>query len=230
MRMEWSRGRLVGWSISMAQVYSQEPFRSVSYTYQGFIYTEGGPVNGDEYMELLEQRRAEAEAAARARRAEQDQLERFRNAPLGVNPQITTQAWVQGPLLEHFVRPGDEDLLDLPDPAPAPNREPHPRVYRSAASLREERDRLQARRAAHIDSDNGSPAHDAFAIVNVSTQSRNRAARASGRRRFAGLDRELKQYAALTRRIQSLDSRIAKAEAREARPAALSARNPNPKD
>jgi hypothetical protein len=165
----------------------------------------------DEYMELLAQRRAEAALAA--------QLERFRSAPLESSPQITPKWWVR-PLLESFVLPSDEDLVELPEPQAAePKPAPRPRAYRSAASLREERDRLQARRDAYIDSDDGSPAHDARAIVNVSTQSKNRAARASGRRRHASNDRQLREYAALTRRIGALDSQIVKAEAREARAA-----------
>jgi len=160
------------------------------------------PLTSDEYMELLEQRRAEWAALPKP------------DMPL------TPKAWVQGPLLERFVRSGDEDLVDLQTPQPAaPKPTPKPRVYRSAASLREERDRLQARRDTYIEPDNGSAEHDARAIVNVSTQSKNRAARASGRRRHARNDRQLREYAALTRRIQSLDSRIAKAEAREARAA-----------
>jgi hypothetical protein len=166
-------------------------------------------VNGDEYMELLEQRRAAWEAASQ-----------------GGNPQITPKSWVR-PLLEQFVEAGDENLVDLPERQPAepkPVQAKRPRVYRSAASLREERDRLQARRAAYIEPDNGSAEHDARAIVNVSTQSKNRAARASGRRRHARNDRQLREYAALTRRIQSLDSRIAKAAAREER-AAVSIHN-----
>jgi hypothetical protein len=152
-------------------------------------------LTGGEYMELLEQRRAAWEA------------ECARSGTL--RPRY-------GALLEWFVQDGDEKLFTPPKAAPVPKRETKPRVYRSAASLREERDQLQARRAAFVEPDNGGPEHDARAIVNVSTQSKNRASRASGRRRHASNDRALREYAALTRRIGALNSQIVKAEAREA--------------
>jgi hypothetical protein len=157
-------------------------------------------MNLDEYMKLLEQRRAEWAAL-----------------PKPEMP-FKPKAWIADPLLERFVRPGDEDLVDLPESQPAePKPAPRSRTYRSAASLREERARLQARLDAYIDSDDGSPAHDALAGVNLSTQSRHPGARAAGRRRFAQMDRDLERVANLYRRISALDSRIATAEAREAR-------------
>jgi len=181
-------------------------------------------MNGNEYMELLEERRAEAEAVRRTLAREQAQYERFMSAPLGVHPQITPKAWVAGPLLESFVETGDEGLVDLPapKPEPEPKRAPRPRTYRSAASLREERDALQARRDAYIEPDDGSVEADPFAIGNISTQALYPRARAAGRRRFARMDRDLERFANLLRRINALDSRIATAEAREARADSLS--------
>ena len=164
-------------------------------------------MTSDEYMQLLKERRAEAEIAAK--------LEWFRSAPIEGSPPFTPKAWVR-PLLESFVLPGDEDLFTPPKAAPAPKREATPRTYRSAASLREERDALLARRDGLVKADDGSVEADPFAIGNISTQALYPRARAAGRRRFARMDRELERFASLTRRIDVLDSRIAKAEAREA--------------
>jgi len=170
-------------------------------------------MTSDEYMQLLKERRAEAEIAAK--------LEWFRSAPLEGSPPFTPKAWVR-PLLESFVQPGDEDLFAPSKAAPAPKRETTPRTYRSASSLREERDRLQTRRDGLVKADDGSVEADPFAIGNISTQALYPRARAAGRRRFARMDRDLEQFAHLLRRIDVLDSRIAKAEAREERADSLS--------
>lgn len=115
------------------------------------------------------------------------------------------------PLLEWFVQAEDEPFVRLPDPEPKPP--PRPRQYRSAASLREERDEVERRMNAVADVD--EPVDRAMA--NLSPHARSRAARNAGRRRFAQLDRDLEQYTALRRRYDALTGRIATAEARESR-------------
>lgn len=102
------------------------------------------------------------------------------------------------PLLAWFIRDGDEHIVELPEPKNRPK--PTPRTYRSAASLRAERDKLVARSEALF---YDGPCDRAAA--NVSTRSR-----------WKRLDRDITKGAALAKRIQNLDYRIADAEAREA--------------
>lgn len=143
------------------------------------------PVTGEQYMEILLQRQA---------------------------------AWITRnggnrmlrPLLEWFIRDGDEEFVQLPETAPAAKRERTPRTYRSAESLRAERDQVQARMNAITGSGPDDPAS-----VNLSPFSRSKAARTAGRRRFAKLDRDLERYTALSQRLAALSSRIINAEARE---------------
>lgn len=174
-------------------------------------------MTGDQYMELLEQRRAAYMAANPPRQIAEAAIERIKREFPHANPQLKPKWQPLEALLEWFIQPGDEDLVELPEKKPAPKRQPKPRVYRSAASLREERDRLVARRVAIIAID----ADGDMASTNLSPLSRSRAARNAGRRRFAQLDRDLERVANLNRRIRSLDFRINTAEAREKR-AALS--------
>lgn len=119
------------------------------------------------------------------------------------------------PLLEWFIRDGDERWVQLPETAPAPKRERKPRVCRSAASLREERDRVQVK----IDAIAGIGSDDDNAIVNLSPYSRSKAAASAGQRRFAQMDRDLVRFADLHKQLANLNSRIATAEAREERQA-----------
>lgn len=154
-------------------------------------------LTGDEYIALL-QRRQDEWVAAQAQR------------PFRVR--FT-------PLLEDFVEPGDEDLVDPTVYAPAPpqpkqtptKRTPKPRKYRSAESLRAERDRVQARRDAIAARD----CRD-VAIVNLGPSSRNSRFARAGRRRFEQMDRDLQRYTQLTAKLADLGGRIARAEAREA--------------
>lgn len=144
-------------------------------------------MTGDEYMDVLLERQAEYELDHPA-----------------VRP------WLR-PLLEWFVRPGDEKLVDLPAPvvsAPAAKPPTRPRTYRTVESLRAERDRLQARADALVGS----------AGVPDRAASHGEAMGRSGtRRQSASDDRKLAQYVEVAKRINTLDYRIARAEAREAR-------------
>jgi hypothetical protein len=115
------------------------------------------------------------------------------------------------PLLEWFIQAGDEDFVIVPDEKPAPKRERRPRTYRSAASLIEERDEVQARMDAITGAGSDDPAS-----VNLSPNARSRAARTAGRQRFEQLDRDLERYTALANRLERLGYRIKAAQAREA--------------
>jgi hypothetical protein len=103
------------------------------------------------------------------------------------------------PLLEWFIQAGDEDLVELPAPSPRP--QPQPRRYRSAESLRAERDRLIARRDEITTGGHQDPA-----MCNL-----------GGRRRWDQLDRDIEKVARLTKRVDTLGWRIAAAESREQR-------------
>lgn len=118
------------------------------------------------------------------------------------------------PPLEWFIRTEDEAFVILPERAPAAKRERTPCVYRSAASLREERDDVQRR----IDAFDDGTVPDR-AAANLSPNARSRAAARAGRRRFGRMDRDLVRFTALVRRRDALNHRIALAEAREERAA-----------
>lgn len=114
-------------------------------------------------------------------------------------------------LLEWFIQPGEEHLVLLPEPAPAERPAREPRTYRSAESLRQERERV----AAEMTRVAGIGDLPDRAAANLSPHSRSRAARNAGRRRFAVMDRALETYARLNRRLAVLNGQIARAEARE---------------
>lgn len=130
------------------------------------------------------------------------------------------QAWMRAhpevrlpALYAWFILPGEEALVRLPEHVPAEKPARTPRVYRSAASLHEERGKLLARMIQVAGTDD-TPDR---AAANLSPNARSRAARTAGRRRFAKMDRDLATFAALRRRVAVLDGQIARAEAREAR-------------
>ncbi|MEV8610266.1 hypothetical protein AB0383_20465 [Amycolatopsis sp. NPDC051373] len=147
------------------------------------------PISGDEYMQVLLQRQAAWLA---------------RNGGALKFP----------PLLEWFVQDGDEQWVQLTETEPAPKKERKPRVYRSAASLREERDNV----AAKLDALTAEDTTDG-AVVNLSPNSRSKSAARAGRRRFAKMDRDLQRYTTLRNKLALLNSRVATAEAREKRAA-----------
>jgi hypothetical protein len=98
----------------------------------------------------------------------------------------------------------------LPEATPTPKRATTPRTYRPAASLREERAQVQGK----IDAFAGlGPADRAEA--NLSPSSRSKAAASAGRRRIAKMDNDLSKFVALRKRRDTLDGRIASADARE---------------
>ena len=142
-------------------------------------------MTGDQYMEVLVER--------------QRTWERKHTTP-DMRPRYPA-------LLEWFILPGEELLVRLPEPAPTTR----PPRYRSAESLRQERDQLVQRMAA-IAGTGDTPDR---AAANLSPHSRSRAARTAGRRRFDQMDRALETYARLSRRLTAMNGRIARAEARE---------------
>lgn len=148
------------------------------------------PISGEDYITLLLARQAAWIA---------------RNHPNG-----TTRP----PLLEWFIQDGDDAFVILPERKPAVKRERTPRVYRSAASLREERDEVQRR----IDTFDDGTVPDR-AAANLSPYARSKAAARAGRRRFERMDRDLIRFTALCKRLAALNSRIILAEAREVKAA-----------
>lgn len=143
-----------------------------------------------------------------------DLLVERQNAHMAEHP--PTLPWLV-PLLEWFIQPGDEDLVDMDAieasnarSSDSPKPERTPRVYRTSESLREERDRLIAQRAPLAEPI--SPDRAASGGVALGAK---RTARLQTRE-----DSRLRRYVALTRRIETLDHRIRSADARERRAAA----------
>lgn len=129
-------------------------------------------MTGDEYMDELLARQA---------------------AWMGAHPHVKGM-----PLLEWFVRDGDENLVDLPAAAPSPTR--MPRTYATAKSLRDRRDELQTTLDAMTFHD-GPPDR---AAANITTPGR-----------WKSLDSQIAKGAKLAARIDKLNHRIAAAEQRE---------------
>lgn len=142
-------------------------------------------MTGDEYMALLVER----------------QEDHMREHP-------PARPWLK-PLLDWFIRPGDEDVFTPPAVEPQPKRVTTPRTYRSAASLRDERDRLTAQAAPLV-----TPLLNDRAAAGGQALGQKGTARIQKRE-----DARLQRYVALDRRIRALDARIASAEARERRAA-----------
>jgi len=148
-------------------------------------------LTGDEYMALLQQRLDEYVEA------QQKRIEAS-----GITPRLSPFP----PLLTWFVRPGDEDLVELP-PDPAPKvREP--RQYRPASYWRERVAAIEAQMAA----------------VAARASVGDRAAAggcALGPKRTAAFqkraDLALTRYSALEKRLSVARGRLCSAEAREAR-------------
>lgn len=118
------------------------------------------------------------------------------------------------PLLEWFVRDGDEHLVDMDairaandattdQPRPAAK----PRRYRTAAELRDKRDRLAARRDALAD----------IALPDRAAATGQGIGRKRAIRYAARMDSRLRRYVELDVKVRALEDKIRRAEAREAR-------------
>lgn len=159
--------------------------------------TLAGPISGEDYMLVL----AARQAAYMAARPESGPLLRF------------------PPLLEWFIRDGDEQYVALPESAPVPKRPPTPRAprkYRSADSIRAKLETV----TRQLDAIGANDSID-NAVVNIGPSSRNRAVARAGRARFARMDRDLERYTQLAQRRNRLAGHLASAEARESRDASL---------
>ena len=139
-------------------------------------------MNGDDYMELLLERR--------------EQYYAQHGQPTPGFPALP----------EWFIRPGDENLVELPAPPAPPKPQRRPRTYRTAQSLTEQRDRLIAARD-HILAITGVPDR---AAAGGEALGRKRTARQAVRS-----DNALRRYVDLDDRIRKLNNRIALANARE---------------
>lgn len=170
----------------------------------------------DEYVDLLDRRSKEHQA----------ELQEQRKAE-GLPP---VYDWAR-PMLARMIRDGDEYLVDMDaltarthlmeHPPTAPKQSAKPRVYRSAASLIEERDKLQARldrvcRWRLHDTDDMA----AYGGIGIRQTPRQR------RQADASHDRALEQAVTLTKRVSKLDGRISSAQQREANTAAAAQGSP----
>lgn len=152
-------------------------------TSQTQAVTRPRELTGDQYMELLLQRQAAFMAQCTPRPGAKVLL---------------------APTLESFVRPGDEDLVELP--APEPHRTPVPRRYRPASYWRE---RIAALDAQMNDTAAAVDLGDRAAAGGVGI-GRSRATR-HGRRADAALSR----YTALATRRDHAERMLRAATARE---------------
>ncbi len=144
-------------------------------------------MTGDEYMDLLVERREEYYAK--------------HGQPRPGFPAM----------LDWFVQPGDEDLVDLPPQAPQPKREAKPRTYRPASHWREQLARIEAR----MDALDPGPRHgttDPAAHGGIGIRQTARQNRQWGQR----IDRTAAEWVRLDTRRREVTAKLARAEAREA--------------
>lgn len=135
-------------------------------------------LTGDEYIELLLQRQKEY---------------------LDARPPMKFP-----PLLEWFIRDGDEDLVDLPEPEP--KRKPKPRTYRPASYWRDRIASLERRMAAEANkADFGDRAASGGQALGPKRT----------RKFLERADKALQRYCELARRKAHAESMLRKAELRE---------------
>lgn len=119
------------------------------------------------------------------------------------------------PLLEWFIEPGDEDLVDMaaidrPAPSPRPARSKRPRQYRPASHWQAELERIEQRMAAI----NGIQRHattDPAAYGGLGIHQTARQARRYG----AQIDRAAAEYVRLEKRKTHAARMLRAAQARE---------------
>jgi len=114
------------------------------------------------------------------------------------------------PLLEWFVRDGDERLVDLPTAEPEPKRETRPRTYLPASHWREELARIDAELAA-LDGVSRHGTDDPAAYGGIGIRQTPRQARKYGER----LDRTAERYGRLSRERARVAGKVRRAEGRE---------------
>ncbi|WP_029923914.1 hypothetical protein [Nocardia otitidiscaviarum] len=109
------------------------------------------------------------------------------------------------PLLEWFIRDGDEDMVELPEQAPKPERERKARYYRPASYWRNEIQRLESLMAPLTE-----PLISDRAAAGGVALGRKRTARIQARE-----DGRLARYVALRKRWEHAQCMLRSAEARE---------------
>jgi len=162
------------------------------------------PLSPDQYMDLLLQRCDEEHERVQAERAAK-----------GLPP---LKSWVK-PTPDMMVRDSDEALIDTDAlnarlstlDKPAPRRQPKPRTYRSAASLRAEHDTVNQRIAA-LDGIRRHDTDDMAAYGGIGVRQTPR----QHRQYAARVDRAISDYVALEQRRSGLEARLRRAEIREA--------------
>ncbi len=149
-------------------------------------------LSGDEYMQLL-QARADQWVA---------------DHPPSVDARISPRAWATRPLLNWFVRDGDEDLVDpaiLARPTPQPKPAQAPRYYRPASYWRERVARIEAQIAPLVE-----PLLPDRAAAGGEAIGRRGTARVHARE-----DSRLRRYVDLGKRLSHARSMLRAAELRE---------------
>ncbi len=135
-------------------------------------------LSGDEYMAVLVQRQAEFMQARQ--REVQARTSQNGRPPL---PLLS-------PLLEWFIQPGDEHLVDLPQPAP--KRKPEPRYYRPSTFWRERITHIEAQMAATAArADLGDPAAARGCALGPKRTARHQKRADAALTRYVALDRKL---------------------------------------
>ncbi|OHU47337.1 hypothetical protein BKG82_27175 [Mycobacteroides chelonae] len=120
------------------------------------------------------------------------------------------------PLLQWFIRDGDEDLVELPEPAA--KRKPEPRYYRPASYWQERVTRIEEQMAATAQrADVGDPAAaGGYALGPKRTARHQKRA-----------DHALERYSALAKKLAHAQGMLRNAQARETKPIAPACRPPN---
>jgi hypothetical protein len=139
-------------------------------------------MTGDEYMGVLQQRANEWVAAQ-------------------TKPNLRFP-----PLLAWFIRDGDEDLVELPEPEKQPKPKPQPRKYRPASYWREKIAQLEARMAPLTE-----PLINDRAAAGGAALGRKRTARIQARE-----DSRLQRYVELRKRLEHAQYMLRSTERREA--------------
>lgn len=151
-------------------------------------------LTGDEYMELLVQRQTEF-------------MELRRREALAVADSGRPTLPLLPPLLEWFIRDGDEHLVELPEPAP--KRKPEPRYYRPASYWRARIIELEARMSATAArADVGDRAAAGGCALGPKRTARHRKRAEAALVRYVALEKKLSHAKSMLRGAEARESNI----------------------
>lgn len=151
-------------------------------------------LTGDEYMELLVQRQTEF------------MEQRRRQAPAVADNGRPTLP-LPPPLLEWFIRDGDEHLVELPEPAP--KHKPEPRYYRPAQYWRARITHLEARMSATAArADVGDRAAAGGCALGPKRTARHQKLAEAALVKYVALEKKLSHAKAMLRSAETRESNI----------------------